>query len=96
LKFGNILWNLLGLGLPLLIAAITVPEQIIQIGLERFGLLALAWALIGYAGALDFGVGRAATQRISALKSAGHHTSIIHVVATAVRITQISGIFGMR
>lgn len=67
----SILWNLLGLGLPLLIAAVTVPKLLTLIGSERFGFLALAWGLIGYAGALDLGIGRATTQRVAALIGAG-------------------------
>ena len=53
MRIRNILWNLFGLGLPLLIAAATVPKLLLLIGNERFGFLALAWGLIGYAGALD-------------------------------------------
>lgn len=43
MQFKNIIWNLIGLGLPLIIAALTIPSLIGIIGTERFGLLALAW-----------------------------------------------------
>lgn len=95
MRFRNILWNLVGLGLPLLIAALTVPALLTRIGAERFGFLALAWGLIGYAGALDLGIGRATTQRIAALRGSADDYQIPDVVATAIRITLVTGGIGM-
>lgn len=95
MRNGNILWSLLGLGLPLIMAAIAIPGLLVLIGAERFGFLALAWGLIGYAGALDLGIGRATTQRVSALRSDEQRHQIPDVVATAIRITSATGIVGM-
>lgn len=95
MRNGNILWNLMGLGLPLIMAAIAIPGLLVLIGAERFGFLALAWGLIGYAGALDLGIGRATTQRVSALRSDEQRHQIPDVVATAIRITSATGIVGM-
>ncbi len=94
MHYKNIIWNLLGLGLPLLIAALTVPSLISVIGTERFGFLALAWGLIGYAGALDLGVGRAVTQRLASLRGRDVDNEIPGVVSTAVRITMVVGLVG--
>jgi O-antigen/teichoic acid export membrane protein len=94
MRLAHIGWNLVGLSLPLVVAAATVPHLIDQIGNERFGLLALAWGLIGYAGALDLGIGRAVTQKVSRLRGEGVVTAIPHVLATASRITFISGLVG--
>lgn len=91
----NIFWNLLGLGLPLLIAAFTIPNLISRIGTERFGFLALAWGLIGYAGALDLGVGRAVTQRVAAIRGHSLEGDIPAIIATAVRITASIGLAGL-
>lgn len=91
----NILWNLLGLGLPLLVAALTVPALIATIGPERFGFLALAWGLIGYAGILDLGMGRALTQRISALRGSQDERKIPQALTTAVSITALLGGLGL-
>lgn len=95
MRFRNILWNLVGLSLPLLIAALTVPRLLALIGTERFGFLALAWGLIGYSGALDLGIGRATTQRVSALRGGTDANQIPNVVATAIRITLLTGSIGM-
>ncbi|NWL19517.1 flippase [Pseudomonas umsongensis] len=94
MQYKNIFWNLLGLGLPLLIAALTVPGLISVIGTERFGFLALAWGLIGYAGALDLGVGRAVTLRLASLRGRDKEKEIPDVISTAVRITTVIGTAG--
>ena len=93
MRMSHVGWNLAGLSLPLVIAAITVPYLMNTLGHERFGLLALAWGLIGYAGALDLGIGRATTQYIARLKAGeiSEHIFIPNVLATAVRITLFAG-----
>lgn len=58
-------WNLAGQVLPLAVAVATVPLLIRLLGLERFGFLTLAWALVGYASLFDFGIGRALTRAIA-------------------------------
>jgi O-antigen/teichoic acid export membrane protein len=94
MHYSHISWNTAGLVLPLIVAAITVPHLIEKLGTERFGLLALAWGLIGYAGVLDLGIGRALTQMVARLRGEGNLTPIPHVLATAGRITQITGLAG--
>lgn len=95
MRFRYILWNLLGLGLPPLIAIVTIPQLLKLIGTERFGFLSLAWGLIGYAGALDLGIGRATTQRISSMRAGADGYLVPDVLATAVRITLVAGGCGM-
>ncbi len=94
MRLSHICWNLAGLSLPLLIAVVTVPQLISSLGNERFGLLALAWGLIGYAGALDLGIGRALTQRLARLRGEGNLLPIGSFLVTANRITLIAGLFG--
>lgn len=78
--------------MPLGVAALTVPALIDRLGLERFGLLALAWGLIGYAGALDLGLGRALTQMVARLRGEKKLESIPDTLATASRITLLTGL----
>lgn len=94
MRISHIGWNLVGLSLPLLVAAITVPHLIQNLGNERFGLLALTWGLIGYAGALDLGIGRALTQRVSGLIGDKNFCPIPDYLVTASRITLIAGVIG--
>ncbi|WP_439669548.1 Polysaccharide biosynthesis protein C-terminal domain-containing protein [Cupriavidus necator] len=96
MRTSHISWNLVGLGIPIVIAALTVPALLQSLGAQRFGLLTLAWGLIGYATTLDFGIGRAATHQIAALRgsSAEPNDSIPGVLTTAERITFVTGTIG--
>lgn len=61
----NIVWNLAGSLLPIAAALIATPFLIGGLGLERFGVLALIVAVIGYFGLFDFGLGRALTKLLA-------------------------------
>lgn len=76
-------------------AVVAIPGLLALVGAERFGFLALAWGLIGYAGSMDLGIGRAVTQRVSVLRNAPAAIDIPDVVATAIAITAVSGLVGM-
>lgn len=95
MKLSNFVWNLAGLATPLVVAALTIPSLIKLIGMERFGLLALAWGLIGYAGVFDLGIGRAATQLIAQLRGQNAYSSIPVVISSATRLTLQSGTVGL-
>jgi O-antigen/teichoic acid export membrane protein len=58
----NTLWNLLGAGAPLLVAIFAIPKLISGMGTDRFGVLTLAWVVIGYFSLFDLGLGRALTK----------------------------------
>ena len=94
MKLSHVAWNLGGLDFPLGIAVLTVPHSIENLGQERFGLLALAWGLIGYAGSLDLGLGRALTQMVARLRGEENLLSIPDVLATAGQITLVTGLIG--
>lgn len=65
-KFLNhFVYNLLGLGLPLIAAIFTIPTLIHELGEVRFGLLTLIWAVVSYFGLFDLGLGRALTQQLT-------------------------------
>jgi O-antigen/teichoic acid export membrane protein len=61
----NIAWNLFGHGAPLLIALLAIPLLIEGLGTERFGVLVLAWMVVGYFTLFDLGIGRATTKYTS-------------------------------
>lgn len=62
----NILFNFIGLGVPMLVAIFTIPHLIIVLGPARFGILTLIWMVVSYASLFDLGLGRALTQQLSA------------------------------
>jgi O-antigen/teichoic acid export membrane protein len=61
----NTIWNLLGQLLPMVVAVFTIPPLVHALGVDRFGILSLAWIVIGYFSLFDLGIGRALTKLIS-------------------------------
>jgi O-antigen/teichoic acid export membrane protein len=61
----NVLWNLVGTGAPLLVGIVAIPILLEGLGTERFGVLTLAWLIVGYFSLFDLGLGRALTQIIA-------------------------------
>jgi O-antigen/teichoic acid export membrane protein len=61
----NVFWNLVGTGAPLLVAIVAVPMLIEGLGTVRFGMLTLAWMMVGYFNLFDMGLGRALTKLVA-------------------------------
>ena len=61
----NTIYNLLGYGIPVIFALIIIPFLVRGLGVERFGILNLAWIVIGYFSFFDFGIGRGLTKIIA-------------------------------
>ena len=61
----NTIYNLFGYGVPLIVAVVLIPPLIKGLGEERFGILNLAWVVIGYSSFFDFGIGRSLTKIIA-------------------------------
>lgn len=87
-------WNVLGLSAPLLAAAFVIPVLIGRLGPDRFGVLALAWAVIGYFGLFDLGLGRALTKLVAERLGIGRATEIAGLVWTAFVLIGVLGLAG--
>jgi O-antigen/teichoic acid export membrane protein len=61
----NTLYNLLGYGIPLIFAIVLIPPLVNGLGDERFGILNLAWIVVGYFSFFDFGIGKGLTKVIA-------------------------------
>ncbi len=90
----NTLWNLMGQGLPLAMGVIAIPFLIDGLGSDRFGILTLAWMLIGYFSLFDFGLGRAVTKLIAEKIGNEDSAGIPALTRTALLLMGILGVVG--
>jgi len=72
--------------LPMAVGLLTIPMLIAGMGIERFGMLSIAWMIVGYFGVLDMGLGRALTQRVAYKIGSGelHHIKALVLVSLSV------------
>ena len=90
----NVLWSFLSSGLPLIVAIPVMPVLIRSIGTDRFGVLTLAWAVTGYAGLLDLGLGRALTQVVARKLGDGEEHRVPDLVWTSLLLMMAFGVLG--
>lgn len=86
----NTLYNLLGLGLPMVVAAVAVRVLVDGLGLDRFGILAIAWIFLSYLGELGFGT---ATAKFAAEAiGAGRDAALVPIAWTTAAIQVVIGL----
>ena len=90
----SVLWNLLGMAAPLLVAFFAIPLLIDGMGIERFGLLAIIWMGVGYFSLFDLGVGRALTKMVSERLGQGKTDDLGILIWSAVSLLALLGVFG--
>ncbi len=90
----NALINLIGQALPLLVAVIAMPFVVRGLGTERFGLLSLAWVVMGYFTIFDLGLGRATTKFVAEALGKGEGGRVSQIIWTAVTVQAIMGAIG--
>lgn len=61
----NAIWNLLGAGSPVFVALFCLPILKTRLGVDRLGIISLAWVVVGYFGLFDFGLSRALTKLVA-------------------------------
>src|SRR5713101_6430731 len=90
----NTIWNLIGNGAPLIVAVFSIPILIHGLGKDRFGVLTLAWALVGYASLFDIGLGRALTQLVAKKLGSGEDHEIPALTWTSLLLMVALGAAG--
>jgi O-antigen/teichoic acid export membrane protein len=88
------LLNLAGHIAPLGAALIAVPRLIEALGLERFGFLALAWALVGYFSLFDLGLARALSRLVAQHRGTGRDSELPALAGGALTLTLGFGVAG--
>lgn len=90
----NTLLNIVGYGAPLLVAVVAIPIIVNALGKERFGILTLAWVLIGYLSLFDLGIGRALTKIVAEKLGDGREEEIPSTIWTGMSVMGLLG-FGI-
>ena len=90
----NVVYGMAGQVVPFVVGIFAVRLLINYLGTSRFGVLTLIWALIGYFGLFDLGIGRAVTKRMA--EKIGEHNSdeIIPLFWTSLVILFSLGVIG--
>lgn len=71
-----------------------MPLLVRGLGADRFGVLALCWAAIGYAGLFDLGIGRGLTQIVSELLSEDDHMGAAGAIVGGLLAISALGLVG--
>jgi O-antigen/teichoic acid export membrane protein len=90
----NSVLNLIGQGGPLVAAIFAIPVLVKGLGIDRFGVLTLAWIVIGYFSLFDFGIARALTKFVAEKLAAGQEEEIPALVWTSLSLMLILGLAG--
>jgi len=90
----NSLLNLGGQILPLVVGIFAIPVVIRGMGNESFGILSLAWMLLGYLTIFDLGMGRATTKFMAAGIRNGAPDELRKIFWTSVEMNFLLGTIG--
>lgn len=90
----NTVWNLVGQVAPLGAAFFAVPLLIRHIGTDRFGILTIAWIVVGYFSLFDLGLGRAMTVLVAQSLGGKHQDELPAIIWTANGVMAVMGIVG--
>ena len=91
----NTVWNLVGQVAPMIVAVFAIPILIRGLGLERFGLLTIAWVVIGYFSLFDLGTGRALTKLVADKLGLGQRERLGPLIWTALIMMALLGVAAM-
>lgn len=88
----NTILNVIGQLAPLLIGLATIPPVIRGLGVDRFGVLTLCWALLGYLAVFQLGIGPAVTKYAAELFGQGERGAASSLLASSIRLSAAMGV----
>jgi len=74
-----------------LLAILCIPVTLHGLGAERFGILTLAWLVVGYSSVLDLGIARATARFVSTALAHGATVPVGSVLGTAITLSTSVG-----
>ena len=90
----NAVWTLLCQVAPMAVAIATIPPLIRGLGTDRFGVLTLAWMVLGYCSLFDLGLGRALTKLIAERLGEGRERDVPDLIWTGLALMTALGLAG--
>lgn len=90
----NSILNIISNILPIFVGLVSIPFLIKGMGIERFGIINIAWMLIGYFSLFDMGLGRALTQLVAKKIGNNEHDEIPGIFWTSTVIMLVFGVAG--
>jgi O-antigen/teichoic acid export membrane protein len=78
----------------MVVAFVCIPVIVWRVGTERFGMLNLAWMVIGYFTLFDFGLGRALTKLVAEKLGQERHDDLPALIWTASTMMLGMGVAG--
>src|SRR4051812_11606018 len=90
----NATWSFVGQVAPMLVAVVAIPLLIGGLGRDRFGVLTLAWLVIGYFSLFDLGLGRALTKVVAERLGGGRERELPALVWTSLGLMMAMGLVG--
>jgi len=86
--------NLAGRILPSLVAVVTLPMIVRGLGREGFGILSVAWLVLGYSSIFDLGLGRATTKFVAEYLHPDKNHMLPGLVWTSLSLQLVQGLIG--
>ena len=90
----NTVVNFVGQVVPIIIGIATIPFIIRGLGTDSFGILALAWMVVGYFSLFNLGLGRATTKFVAETLGKGEAERLPCLIWTSLGLHLLLGLMG--